>query len=346
MSAALAKKPTFEFHLRVTSGQDKGAIYKLMSPEVTLGRGADCDIPLTDPKCSRKHAIVRFTNNQFTIHWLSEKNKLFVNNVEVTQPTVLHPNAVIRIGDTEIQFEVKAPSSAATLPPEQQQSPAPLYPSNNNTLIHHHHPASNVLPMPHRERHSHSTSPPKTPASSTLNIKNQRRLVIYGVIGLLLWWLLSPSSSKKEEVALRTNIDVEADIETARQLQIAAQEQRGQNASQLSAHEEAQAAYVRGFRDYRKGQFGRAMESFQACLSLNPQHALCTRYLRLSQRRHNELVQHHMILGRTYRDQNQFAACQSAFRNVMVMVRDPSSQVYEEAKANHDACGAFLKGRF
>ena len=109
---------------------------------------------------------------------------------------------------------------------------------------------------------------------------------------------------------------------------------------------QAQENYVRGFRDYNGGQYERALISFQACLALNPEHTLCNRYLRLSQRKFNEVVQYHMVLGRSYRDQSQFKACRAAFRNVMVMVKDASSTTYKEAKANYEACNSFVEGRF
>jgi hypothetical protein len=103
---------------------------------------------------------------------------------------------------------------------------------------------------------------------------------------------------------------------------------------------------VRGFRDYRKGQYERSMVSFQACLALNPEHVLCNRYIRLSQRKFDELVQNQVVLGRKYRDQNQYQACRASFRNVMVMVKDANSKIYQEAKANYDACNAFVEGRY
>ena len=93
-------------------------------------------------------------------------------------------------------------------------------------------------------------------------------------------------------------------------------------------------------------QFERALEAFQACLALDPNHVLCNRYMRLSQRKFNEMIQYYVLLGRKYRDQNQFASCRSAFRNVMVMVKDANNETYKLAKANYEACNAFVEGRF
>ncbi len=305
--------PSAEFTVMVMSGPEKGTIYKLMGNEVTIGRGSDNDIIISkDPKCSRKHAAIRLTDQGYVIEDISGKNKVWVNGQEMSS-SPLHPSMVFMVGETELRFDIVG------LKPQTKLQIAPEH-------------------YPHTR--SHSQQPMMKPKASPLT----RRLILYGVVGAVLYFLLSPSSKKVEETSLRTEQQIEAEIEVAKKLQEEA-EKKKIGANNLP-FEEAQGSYVRGFRDYKKGQFGSAMESFQACLSLYPEHVLCTRYLRLSQRRFNELVQYHMILGRKYREQNQYSACAAAFRNVMMMVRDTNSKAYKEARANFDACQAFIEERF
>jgi hypothetical protein len=45
-----------------------------------------------------------------------------------------------------------------------------------------------------------------------------------------------------------------------------------------------------------------------------------------------------MVLGNKYRAQNQFSACMSAYRNVMVMVRNTTDKTYIEAKSGYETC--------
>lgn len=312
--------PSAEFTLAIVNGPEKGTIYKLMGNEVTIGRGSDNDIIITnDPKCSRKHAAIRLTDQGYMIEDISGKNKIWVNGQEVSS-SPLHPSMTFIVGETELRFDIvglKAQTKLKIAPNRYPDSPAPF--SDGRTSM---------------------SSPKLKPQSSPLT----KRLILYGTVGAVLYFLLSPSSKKPEETTLRTEQQIEAEIELAKKLQEEAEKKKmGTNNLPF---EEAQGSYVRGFRDYKKGQFGSAMESFQACLSLYPEHVLCNRYLRLSQRRFNELVQYHMILGRKYREQNQYSACAAAFRNVMMMVRDTNSKAYKEARANFDACQAFIEERF
>ena len=62
------------------------------------------------------------------------------------------------------------------------------------------------------------------------------------------------------------------DIEAAKKLREAAQMQRKNNLTPTFEIRQAQENYIKGFRDFKKGQYERALESFQACLALYPDH--------------------------------------------------------------------------
>jgi pSer/pThr/pTyr-binding forkhead associated (FHA) protein len=171
---------------------------------------------------------------------------------------------------------------------------------------------------------------------------SRRPLIVLGVVGLILWFVFSGGAKKP-----KAPVTEDAEIKAAQLLKSAAEARRPKNAGANDlGYNQAQESFVMGFRDYRKGQYERALSSFQACLSLFPSHTLCSRYLSLTQKRFDELIQYHMVLGRKYRDQNQYSACASAYRNVMVMVKDAGNKRYLEAKANFEACQAQLEDRF
>lgn len=316
--------PNIDFRIAIMSGPDKGTMYKLVSPVINIGRDSDNDIAIQDAKCSRRHAVIRFNAGLFVIENVSEKNKLFVNGIEVDN-VPLNDGALITIGETELQFKTQL---------------MPLMPLGPNM------PQPGSIDIPEVYFGGAAAGPQTPRRRNKANGSVFKRILIWGSLILIIWWLFGTESKKKNEAEIRTEEQINAEIESAKKLEELAMQRPNRKNPNDIAHEEAQTAYVRGFRDYKKGQFSRAMESFQACLSLDPNHVLCNRYLRLSQRKFNELVQYHMILGRKYRDQHQYNACESAFRNVMVMIKDTSSKIYEEAKANRDACNAFLEDRF
>ena len=323
MSQALARNPQVEYRITVLNGKDKGVSYKLMSSHVTIGRDNSNDIVIAhDPKVSRQHATIVSTPRGFELINNSDRNKIQAQS-EFVDSLALTDGATFQLGETKFRFNANSLVPKRTSPgPQGVASPQEGF-------------------NPYSAQNSRSRNQKS---------KKLRFYVIVGIIGVFLYWILSTdnkdSQEAQEQDQIRSDAQVEADMAAAKALQEQALLDPKKTWNQSVATREAQAAYVRGFRDYQKGRFYRAMEAFQACLSLVPSHELCGRYLNLARKRHNEILQYHMILGRQYRDQSQFNACQSAFKNVMVMARDPSAPIYKEAKQNYDACTAQLRGRF
>ena len=86
---------------------------------ITLGRNRDIDLPLPDPKLSRKHCQVVSRGDQFIIRDLNSTNGTFVNGTRLNGEYQLKPFDRIVLGDTELEFmdEVSArarPDAART----------------------------------------------------------------------------------------------------------------------------------------------------------------------------------------------------------------------------------------
>lgn len=319
-STALAhQQPAMEATLTVISGPARGTAYRLVSGRVKLGRGPDNDVVINDdPKVSRNHAEIVVSPRGIEIRDVSERNTIMVDGMEC-RTAFLNDNSTFTLGETQFRFSIRA-----HLPAVQQPAHMP-------------ETAGWTAPPPAPGRKAKRRAQPKPMGPKILLI----------AVGLAALWLFVNKNTAPGPKTPTHDEQVEAEIKTAQELKAAAEARKPKEPGQSEvAYQQAQQAFVAGFRDYRKGQFERAQASFQACVSLQPNHQLCNRYLRLTQRRFDELIQYHMVLGRKYRDQNQYSACKSAFRNVMVMVKDPGSKRYQEAKANYEACSAQLEERF
>jgi pSer/pThr/pTyr-binding forkhead associated (FHA) protein len=331
MSRAVALTPSSrETKWTVIRGAMTGAVRLMTSTSFLMGRSPECEfVVISDPKCSRKHAAIEWTDEGCEIRSLSDDNPVLVNDQPCRRRQLLNDGDLVTVGSTVIQF------NNTSLPDEssirhRQLSLVPHAPAAVPA-----HPASAATPSRSRSRRSKSKE------------KKSSKLWFYLILGgILAFFFLGNSSKKKKALQLRTEQQIQADIEAANKLQEAALNSPVRRLDQSITAKQAQENFVRGFRDYRKGQFERSLDSFQACLALDPAHVLCNRYIRLAQRRFNELIQYEIVLGRKYRDQNQFKACRAAFRNVMVMVKDANSAAYKEAKANYDACNALVEGRY
>jgi pSer/pThr/pTyr-binding forkhead associated (FHA) protein len=311
---SLAQIPLSDFALVILSGSERGTSYRLIAGRVSIGRGSENDISIKDdPKISRNHAVIQVTPHGIEISDVSDRNKVVVNGEEVTS-RVLIPGALIQLGDTKFQLK-QLPSSAAT---------KELAAQNTQSM----------------DLYDRMDAPARRPSGSRRprQKKSNSFYFIVAIIALVFIWLLTSNTKKTVSPNLRTQQDVELTIQGNNKLIESLQAERDRQGLGNRQYEEAQPNFVKGFRDYRKGQYDRAIESLQACLSLYPEHPQCQRYLKLAQKKFSELIQYHMVLGNKYRAQNQFSACMSAYRNAMVMIKNTTDKTYLEAKSGHEAC--------
>jgi len=94
-------------YLTMTRGSSIGSRYPLPSDgQLRIGRDAECEIMLTDPRCSRVHAVVDFDNaaGGWLVRDMESRNGTFVNEQKIDE-ALLAPEARLRVGDTEFMVE-------------------------------------------------------------------------------------------------------------------------------------------------------------------------------------------------------------------------------------------------
>lgn len=86
---------------------DPGTERELDSTPVTLGRAAENDLVLDDDEfASVKHARIEPRRDGVWLQDLQSTNGTFVNGSKVTRPWKLSPGDVIRVGETDLRYEL------------------------------------------------------------------------------------------------------------------------------------------------------------------------------------------------------------------------------------------------
>lgn len=186
--------------------------------------------------------------------------------------------------------------------------------------------------------------PPLSPASGNSHLL--RGILVLLIGGAVVWYFMGQNPSKKKESTdlYRTFEKVQQDIQRSESNLNAYKEKNEKlNSSQ---YRRAQEHLVKGLRDYRQGQYGRARDSFRLVLNLDPENTVAKRYYQLSAIRFDELVKFHMRQGMSYKDKNNFRLCKASYANAMKMINNPNDPTYKEAEQYFRECDLAMTGRF
>lgn len=91
-------------YLAVQNGPEKGRHFPLdRNRPMHLGRGSTCEIMLSDPVCSRFHAVVFFDEDAWQIRDTGSRNGTLVNGQKIDTAQIVD-QSVITIGGSELRF--------------------------------------------------------------------------------------------------------------------------------------------------------------------------------------------------------------------------------------------------
>lgn len=103
--------------------------YKLGSESVSIGRSAETDLPVPDPFCSSKHAIIAPRGDKYYVLDDNSKNGVFVNGRKIDAEAELRKGDEILIGSTRIVYDLKIDTKV-------EVTDEPSSSANINTIMH------------------------------------------------------------------------------------------------------------------------------------------------------------------------------------------------------------------
>jgi ABC transport system ATP-binding/permease protein len=112
-----------ELSLEIVEGAGAGGMVGLAGL-VTVGRGRDADLVLTDELVSRHHAQVTPTGSGAVVEDLGSRNGTFVNGEAIHGPTRLTPGDQLQLGVTLV--ELRSATQIAERPSAVHRVPPPL----------------------------------------------------------------------------------------------------------------------------------------------------------------------------------------------------------------------------
>jgi hypothetical protein len=93
-------------YLLVSTRGSRPVQFDLGGPLIGVGRASDNDVIVDDPMVSRHHCQLKLQHGAYSFADLGSRNGSTVNGQPVSE-IALGPGDIIRIGDTEIEFQVR-----------------------------------------------------------------------------------------------------------------------------------------------------------------------------------------------------------------------------------------------
>ncbi len=310
--------PLVEKNLEILNGNNRGRIFPITTGQVRVGRAPENEVVIDDPKCSRVQLVIGFVGDTTVAQGVSNKNALIVNGKKVKQ-IELKNGDVIQVGDTELKYHESSPSPV--LQPQNKPQSLGIAPTGPS-------------PLPRRQK-------------PVRRVQQNSNFYIILISVLVIFYFIFSGSSKKNDNSYKIGSDNVAEIERLNKSKLAEQERQRLAGKTSREYIDAQASFIRGFRDYQNGQFILANRSFREALAIYPKHEMAEHYRKMSDQRIQEFIQSQLQEGRVYRERNNYTLCSAAYRKAMDALGDNKlDDKYKLAASGYAECETLMKGRF
>lgn len=300
---SVPRQPGEQGRLKVLQGPDYGTVFVLTGAKMTLGRGEENDIMVSDLKASRRHAEISLGAQGWHVRDLGSANGL-LHNGKATRDAKLRTGDTLTFGETTLEFMtaeagtlmlVAPPRSGAELQAEQA-----------------------ALDAQKKKVRAMGAGM----GSSVAGGKNKTILYV-AVAGAAAFLLLSGDPEPKNKVAKKRGATTE---DLSKYLP-------GAGAVDPGTERTAEQFFKAGFREYLAGNYLRAKTQFETVLQMAPGHTLATLYLENSETSIKEEVKFHIDQGKISMEAGKLKEAKAHYEAVLrILFRDQSNPSVVEAR--------------
>ncbi|MCK5883036.1 MAG: FHA domain-containing protein [Bacteriovoracaceae bacterium] len=244
------------YRLICMTGENKGLTYYINAKRIIMGRSDTADIQVLDTKCSREHVELKKVGTTFVVTDLGSQNGIVVNDLKVTQHQ-LSPNDSLIIGQTVYKYGVVNVASLEEVVQEE---------------------ADDDDDDDDEYEEEEDNNPKKK--------KSKVRLILIVVILLGGAIMLMDDSSGPEKKVRNKKNDI-TDVSDSFSKQMRSQHQRMDKDLEIKLS----TIVHRGLREYREGNYFRAMTEFNMALVLSPKHGNASFYLQKTKQKLNAEIE-------------------------------------------------------
>ncbi|MFZ9596144.1 MAG: FHA domain-containing protein [Bdellovibrionia bacterium] len=301
----LPKQAGERARLKVIQGPDFGCVFAILGGRVSIGRGDENDVVISDLKASRVHAQISFTGSGGWVLLDQKSANGVLLNGERVEKAKLRWSDVISLGETTFEFV-----------PEEAGTGLIMAPARSMDQVLRQQKAFDDA---RRQAVGFGSASGYSPASESKS--GGSKILLYGVGIVALFVLLmdepsskSPSSQKKKEPSAEKNRDLASYLPTS------------------DYNRTVETLFKDGMREYFERNYGRAKSHFETVLQINPNHTLATIYLENCNQAVQEEIKHHLSQGKKTLQAGKLRSAKGHYEWVIrFLARDQSNPAFIEA---------------
>jgi len=244
------------------TGPNKGKVYYLTGKRIILGRGEKADIQMVDTKISREHAELMQVDNSYVITDLSNQNGIVINDKKIKQQKLKDGEKIV-IGQTVIKYSIvvvkeEAANEVAIIEGSSEVKEGKLLELNPKN-------AKGVAKSNKSEFSAkHSDEEEYTPPVAT-GEKSKSKVLILAILILGVGYILLDEEPPKNTGTKVKSAEETFDIESE-----AARAKKGIGKEDPEVRRKFDMLIHSGRREFREGNYFRAMEEFRRADLLIP----------------------------------------------------------------------------
>lgn len=303
------------YRLLCMTGPNKGKVYYIIGKRAVIGRGENADIQIVDTKISREHAELSFADNGYTITDLGAQNGIIVNDTKVKQKK-LNNNEKIVIGQTVFKYNIIDVT---------QTNEMILAESTPDSALAKEIKKGVKVKVPTKSFKTDVEEAYKPVKSDHDQNTSKSKVLIVGVILIAVVFVLfggddAPKATREKS---KPNADLEIFNETM-----------GVRVSKddPDVKKKLDALIHSGRREFREGNYFRAMEEFRLALLLSPNNGQASFYLSKAKQRLDDEIKKNFEKGNQEQDSKKYQAAIVSFCGVIQLIKEyPDDDRYKTA---------------
>ncbi|NDD90912.1 FHA domain-containing protein [bacterium] len=324
-SYSLARQRGELARLRVIKGPDQGSAFVLVNTKATIGRGEENHVVIGDLKASRLHAEISASSSGWMVRDLGSANGILYNGVQSRQSR-LKTSDLITIGETTLEFlgpdaedqlllsaPREEPSAGAVVKsPEGSKAPARTlsdpFGLRPKALVNASGAGKNAAP-----------GAPSAKSKKAIKLAVAGGLAILTVVGMDF---MNKEPPREKQRKISSSQSGPTDLASLMP-----------KIEKPVTSKSAEMFFKQGFREYREGNYLRAMNQFELVLQLSPDHDLARRYRDNARMAIDEEVRSHLEFGKKTLDSGKLRQSRAHYEAILRLLHtDQANPAYIEAK--------------